>query len=349
MSTKAADHPPARFAFFGAGWFGRLQLAAWHEIPGVRCAALYNRTRSRGEELAARFGIDRVYDDPEKLLEREQVDFIDVATNPFTLPGFVALAARARVPVISQKPMAPTVEQGEAMVEACRKAGIPYLVHENWRWQAPLRRLKELLDEGAIGEVFRARITMVSGHDVFTNEPTLNDLSQFILTDMGTHILDVARFWFGEPELLYCQTHRVHRRIKGEDVATVMLLTRGGRTTVSCEMGYPESFLERECFPQTLVLVEGERGSIEVAPDYWIRVTTAAGTKADRFPPREYPWSDPLHAVVEASIVECNRHLLAALRGEVRAETPADDNLETLRLVHRCYDSAAARSVVRCP
>jgi predicted dehydrogenase len=336
----------ARFAFFGAGWFARLQLAAWHELGGVRCVALYNRTRKTGEELAARHGIGRVYDDAEELLSKEKVDFIDIVTNPFTLRDFVLMAARRRVPVICQKPLAPSVETGQEMVEACRTAGIPFFVHENWRWQAPLRRLKTLLDEGVIGEVFRARFTMVSGHDMYRNEPTLRQIEKFILTDMGTHVLDIARFYFGEPDQLTCQTHRVHADIRGEDVATVMLLMREGRTTVTCELGYAENPLEHECFPQTLAMLEGSRGSMEIAPDYWIRVTTKSGTRVDRFAPARYAWSDPMHEVVEASIVECNRHLLAAMRGETAAETTGEDNLKTLRLVHDCYDAAARRCVI---
>ncbi len=338
---------PSRFGFFGAGWFARLQLAAWHELAGAQCVALFNRTRRTGEELAARYGIVKVYDDPDELLRREKLDFVDIVTNPFSLPDLVQKAAWHRVSVICQKPMAPSVEIGRAMVDACRAAGIHFFVHENWRWQAPMRALKSLLERSAIGEVFRARITMVSGHNVFANEPTLNDLEKFILTDMGTHILDIARFFFGEPDSLYCQTHRVHPNIRGEDVATVMLMMRGGRTTVTCEMGYAENYLEHECFPQTLVMVEGSRGSIEIAEDYVMRVTTETGTKADRFPPARYAWSDPLHEVVEASIVECNRHLLAAMRGEVPAETTGEDNVRTLKLVHDCYDSAAERRVVR--
>jgi len=339
--------PASTFAFFGAGWFGRLQLAAWHEVPGVRCAALYNRTRKTGEELAARFGIPRVYDDAEELLAKEKVDFIDVVTNPFTLRDFVLMAARHRVPVICQKPLAPSVETGREMVDACRAAGVPFFVHENWRWQAPLRRLKALLDEEAVGEIFRARFTMVSGHDVYRNEPTLREIEKFILTDMGTHILDIARFCFGEPSQLACQTHRVHPDIRGEDVATVMLLMRAGRTTVTCELGYAENALEHECFPQTLALLEGSRGSIEIAPGYVIRVTTKTGTAVERHPPARYAWSDPMHEVVEASIVECNRHLLAALRGEAAAETTGEDNLRTLKLVYDCYEAAARRTVIR--
>ncbi len=175
------------------------------------------------------------------------------------------------------------------------------------------------------------------------------NLEKFILTDMGTHILEIARFWFGEPDALYCQTHQVHPAIRGEDVATVILLSWGGRTTVTCEMGNAENFLEHECFPQTLVMIEGSLGSIEVTKGYVVRVTTRAGTRVERFRPVRSAWSDPTHEVVQASIVECNRHLLSALRGEVAAETTGEDNLKTLRLVHARYDSAAGRCIVRCP
>jgi predicted dehydrogenase len=60
--------------------------------------------------------------------------------------------------------------------------------------------------------------------------PAWQELEQFILTDMGSHILDVGRFLFGEAKSLYCQTQRVHRNIEGEDVATVMMRVAGEAT-----------------------------------------------------------------------------------------------------------------------
>jgi predicted dehydrogenase len=194
-----------RFAFFGAGWFARFQLGAWCEIKGAKCAAIYNRTRSKAEQLAREFNVPKTYDDPEELLKKENVDFVDIATNPFTLSRFVHLAAKYKVPVICQKPMAPSVAVAEKMVNVCRKARIPFYVHENWRWQAPIRRLKRELDKGAIGKVFRAHISRVSGYPVFKYEPTLPELQKFVISDTGTHLLDTARFLFGEASALYCQ------------------------------------------------------------------------------------------------------------------------------------------------
>jgi predicted dehydrogenase len=176
---------------------------------------------------------------------------------------------------------------------------------------------------------------------LFENQPFLKDLEQYILTDLGSHILDVARFLFGEAQSLYCHTQRIHPDIKGEDVATVMMKI-GGDTTVVCEMAYAENFLERERFPETFLFVEGDRGSIELGPDYWIRVTTKDGTHA---PPR-YEWADPAYDIVHASIVPCNADLLGALRGEHEAQTTAEDNLKTVELVFASYESAASNRVL---
>ncbi|HVN79907.1 MAG TPA: Gfo/Idh/MocA family oxidoreductase [Terriglobia bacterium] len=335
-----------RFAMFGTGFWARFQLAAWKELESVDCVAIYNRTRSRGEKFAREFGVPAVYDDAEELLRREKLDFVDIVTYPFTLSHFVKLVAAHKIPVISQKPMAPSIAIAEENLQACREAGVPYFIHENWRWQPQLRELKRVLDSGIIGAPFRARISMVSTYPVFINEPQLKNLEEFILTDTGTHILDMPRFYFGEAESLYCQVHRVHPDVKGEDVATVMLMMRGGKTTVTCELGYPENYVENDYFPQTMIFVEGDKGTAEVARDYWVRVTTSAGTHARRFPPKRYPWVDPDYHVIHSSIVPCNANFLQALRGEGPAETTGEDNLKTLKLVFAAYDSARAGKVV---
>jgi len=114
----------------------------------------------------------------------------------------------------------------------------------------------------------------------------------------------------------------------------------GEGTTVTVSMGYAGNFVERDAFPQTFFFIEGERGSLELGPDYWLRVTTREGTHLRRCPPPRYTWADPAYEVVHASIVPCNANLLAALKGEGAAETTGEDNLKTVRLVFAAYESA---------
>lgn len=92
--------------------------------------------------------------------------------------------------------------------------------------------------------------------------------------------------------------------------------------------------------------MEGDLGSLELAPEYWLRLTTAAGTTAEVRPPPHYSWADPAYEVVHASIVACNGDLLRSLRGEGIAETTGADNLNTVRLVSAAYDSARTGETV---
>lgn len=335
-----------KFAVLGAGYWAPFQIAAWQELPGARCVAIYNRTRAKATALAERFGIPSVYDDAHEMLAREKLDFIDIISGNQTHCHFVKTAAAYRLPVICQKPMAPTLDECLEMIEACRSAAVPLLIHENWRWQTPIRALKGVLDSEAIGTPARATITVITSADDLQTQPFLKELERMVLADMGVHLLDTARFLFGDAETVYCQTARVQSDLKGEDIATVMMRMRSGMTVV-IQIAFARIPVERDYYIQTLIFVEGQRGSVELGPDYWIRVTTAEGTRARRHPPKRYPWGDAAQEVCTSSIVDCHRDLLTALRGERPAETTAADNVKTIQLMEACYESANSRNAVR--
>jgi predicted dehydrogenase len=340
-----------RFALLGTGFWSRFQLAGWCELDGVECVALYNRTRAKAEALARAYGVPVVYDDPEELLRCEEVDFLDVMTGAAANPTFVQLATEHRLPVIVQKPMALDLETAERMVECCRRAGIPLMVHENWRWQRPIHQVKQALESGVVGRPFRAHIVYANSYPVFENQPYLRERKRFILTDMGSHILDVARHLFGEASALYCHTASVNTGIQGEDVATVMLEMgkgdgRADRVTVVCSLSYA-SRVEHDRYNETYLTVECADGTVELGPDYWVRVTTRDGTQSARYPPANYPWATPDFAVVHASIVPCLADLLCSLQTGQPAATSGEDNLKTMRLVFAAYHSAETGRAIR--
>jgi predicted dehydrogenase len=329
----------------GAGFWSRFQLAGWRELEGADCVAVYNRTRAKAEALAREFGVPAVYDSIETMLDHERLDFLDVITSVETHATFVIEAAKRRLPVICQKPLAPDLATARQLVETCRQAGVPLLVHENWRWQAPIRAFKAVLDSGQLGRVIRGRIDYAHSFPVFDNQPFLKELDQFILTDIGTHILDVARFLWGEATELYCQTRRIHDDIRGEDVATVMM-RMGREVTVTANLSYASRW-EFDRFPETMIAVEGSEAGASLGADGVVRVFSPSGVQERRMSPTPYAWADPAYALIHASIVDCHRNLLGALRGEATAETTGEDNLRTLELVFAAYASAAHPSVIR--
>jgi hypothetical protein len=110
------------------------------------------------------------------------------------------------------------------------------------------------------------------------------------------------------------------------------------------EMSYA-SLLENESFPQTLVLVEGERGSLHLSHDFVLKTITPRGIEALTIAPTLYPWLDPAYAVVHSSIVDCNRNILNGLRGH-SCETTGADNFRTASLVWKSYESAQQGTVI---
>ncbi len=338
---------PLRFAIFGSGFWARVQLAAWRELGGTECVAIYNRSRDKAEAFAHDLGVPAVFDDAETLLREVQPDFVDNITEVGGHKPLSLLCAKHRVPCICQKPMAASLKDCREMVATFARATTPFFVHENFRWQTPLRALIDTLRSGVIGAPFRARLSFISGFDVWANQPALRELERFIMTDLGVHLFDTARACFGEAHSVYCQTHRtLLPAVKGENVATLLLSMGEARTSVVIEIAYAKTPLEREVFPQTLAFVEGPLGSMELTADHWLRVTTKKGTHSRRHAPPCYAWADPRYEVAQASMVPCLNDLLGALRGEQPGETTGADNLKTMELTFAAYESAAKDRVI---
>lgn len=331
------------FAIFGTGFWSNFQIPGWHELQGVKCVAAYNRTVAKAEKVAKKFDIPAVYDDPKVLLNQEKLDFVDICTDVDTHLPFVKMAAERGVDIVCQKPMASSLKEAQELLHICSHNGVKLFINENFRWQAPMRSLKKVLDSGEIGRPFKARVSFCSAFPVFDNQPFLADLEHFIITDVGSHVLDICRFLFGEAKSLYCTTDTINPKIAGEDVANVLLKMTNG---VSCyaEMSYA-SILEKESFPQVLVLVECSQGSVALTHDYKLRITTASGTKTTVIKPKLYEWVDPEYAVVHSSIVDCQRNILEGLRSKT-AETTGADNIKTVELVWKSYESTRTNSVI---
>jgi predicted dehydrogenase len=281
-----------------------------------------------------------------KLFTNEKLDFVDIITDVGTHAIFVEMAANHGIKhIICQKPMAPDFETAKRMVKMCRDTGAKLYIHENYRWQAPVRRFKQIVDSGIIGKPFKARVTFLSGFPVFDNQPFLKELDRFILTDMGSHILDVCRFLFGECKSLWCQTRAVNRGIKGEDLAVILMEMANGMP-VYTEMSYA-SIVEHDTFSTLHILVEGEKGSVFLGPGFEIRTATRQGTSSEivRFP--SYSWADPDYIVNHESGIHVNRNILQAIQGKGDAENTGADNLETVRLIWACYKSAASNKKIK--
>ncbi|MBZ9703446.1 MULTISPECIES: Gfo/Idh/MocA family protein [unclassified Mesorhizobium] len=334
-----------RGALIGCGFFAVNQMHAWRDIEGASIDAICDRDPERLRIVGDQFGVVRRYTDAAELFAAETLDFVDIATTVGSHRPLVEMAAAHGVPVICQKPFAPTLSDAKAMVAACAKAGVPLMVHENFRWQSPIQAVRAVLDRGEIGTPFFGRISFRSGYDVFSGQPYLARGKRFIIEDLGIHILDIARFLLGDVTSLTARTTRINPAIAGEDVATMLMDHAGGATSV-VDCSYATK-LATEPFPETLIELDGVDGTIRLAQGYRLTVTGKSGTRVSDVSPPLLPWaSRPWHNIQE-SVLAIQRHWVDCLVGGKEPATSGADNLKTFALVEAAYAGAASREPVQ--
>ena len=332
-----------RGGLIGCGYFANNHLNGWRDVTGADVVAVCDQDEARAQEAARTFSVPGVYADAKEMLKSESLDFVDVVTQAPSHRSLVELVASFDVHVICQKPFAPLLDDARAMVVACKQAGVTLMVHENFRWQRPVRALKVAAQK--IGDLFFGRVVFRSDHDIFANQPYLAKDERFIIYDLGIHLLDMARFFMGDAHQVFCHTQSVNPNVQGEDTATIVLGLESGASCVveACYF----SHLERDVFPQTLIHLEGARGSATLGADYALTTVVDGEVTKAHIPPQPPSWASGPGVAIQESVVAIEQHFVDCLASGCEPETSGLDNLRTLELVFGAYESAESGMVYR--
>lgn len=215
-------------AILGCGWFAERHLQAWLQMPDVEIAAAADLHLDRAQSFAS-----RAYSSAEQLLDREQLDFVDIATHAASHLHMVSLACQKGIPIICQKPIAPDWAGAVKIVDTADAAGVRLMIHENWRWQPWYRVAHEMIERGDIGAPigygFRFRTRDGLGDEPYTEQAYFGQEPRLIVQVTLVHHMDTARFLFGEIDSVYAQASRRNPRIVAEDQA-IVTLTHKNRT-----------------------------------------------------------------------------------------------------------------------
>jgi predicted dehydrogenase len=358
--VKGLGGKPLRGALVGTGGISLYHMRAWSAIPGVEIVAMANRTRSRAEALGRQFGVDdaHIYADYRDLMDREQVDFVDIATTPNVHREQVLAAAQHGLHVFCQKPFAPSLAEAEEMVAACGRAGVRCVVHENWRWRGYLQELKRMLGQGSIGatrylRVHERRSSALPPPEgglppLLTERLDMAEMPRLIIYEWGLHLVDVIRFLMGDIQSVYARTSHLSPWVKGEDMAVVTFGLRSGATALMdiswgslVEAG--KGLVRGNMDP---LIVEGDAGVIELDPyrDDSFIITTASGTECRPSRPGLSPAD-----VYQNSYDRCLSRFVDCLRSGEPAENEGRDNVKVLAVVFAAYESAALNQVITLP
>ena len=344
-------HPPLprrkdfRIGILGSGFIVKdCHLVAYRKA-GFNPVAIASRTREHATEAAVRHNIAKVYDTYEQLLDDPSIEVLDIAVPPNAQLGLIkeACARKTVMGILAQKPLGMDYAEAVEAVTACAAAGIALAVNQNMRYDQSVRAGKTLLENGTIGEPIFATIEM---RGIPHWMPWQQDLGWLTLRIMSIHHLDTFRYWFGDPEGLYCSV-RTDPRTQfphSDGICTYILDYQNGLRAVGIDDVWTGP--AKEGCPADIHIrwrIEGTNG-LAIGDIGWCKDPYTTPSTV-RFASKEQKhfespvWSESWFP--DAFIGTMAQLLIALENGSVPAIS-GQDNLKTMALVEAAYKSAAS-------
>lgn len=214
---------PLRTVLVGCGPMARWHVNAVSACEEFELVALCDRDEERARQLAERAQVGAIYSDYGAMLRAHRPDVVIVVTPNDSHAALTIQAAEAGARgVMCEKPMATCMGEGRAMVEACRANGTSLVVNHQRRMSPPILRMRELIGQGAIGDVELIRGSCAGD----------------VLSD-ATHLVDTIRFLTGDAPVkwVFGQVHRVVGEEVERDPERVQLASAGYRYGHPVETG----------------------------------------------------------------------------------------------------------------
>jgi predicted dehydrogenase len=217
------SRPELGVAIIGYGGMGKAHSYAYRVAPMIRPLPCEPRVRViTGRTPVAVEGAARAYGIPEwsttwrSAIEREDVQVVDVCTPPGTHAEIIEAAAAAGKAVVCEKPLAASYADGLRAVQAVQHAGVLHAIGFNYRRLPALALMKRMVDDGAVGQLQLFRTCWLT--DEFSDPSVPFDwrfdrrLGGTTISDLGAHLVDLARWIVGEVEEIVAQSETFVRQ-----------------------------------------------------------------------------------------------------------------------------------------
>lgn len=332
-----------RIAVFGLnhGYKFAVDAKGLPDVDLVATAGFGDLAERRAKELGS-----PLYSDFNELVEKCDIDGAIIALpNKLHLPAAKVCAERG-VGVLVEKPIASTIGDANRIVDLCKKHKVGLLIGQAHRFSGKLRKLRELVTSGTLGEIIGVHMFCVAAKDRdYFNEKWRVSPGGGPLLINGIHDIDALRFITGkEFSSVYAAARNFIRGNPVEDSASVVLETAGGLTaTFFISDGAPspwfyefntKEYILYEKYDENCYYVFGTKGSVSF-PDLVLRY----------YEDDKYGWNYRLqtikHEVPEVDpLTEELKHFIEVLRGTEEPYVTGEDGTETLRLMQAISKSA---------
>lgn len=302
---------PIGIALIGStGVIGKTHIAAIESLASCRLVGVNARRQEPLRRQARELGA-KPYPALDDALADPDVDAIVIATPHPSHLDITLRAAAARKHVLAEKPLGVTPSEADAMIAACRRAGVKLGVLFNNRFRPEAAKMRQLIDEGAIGDIYRAAMSsaMLRTQDYYDRLDWRGGWQSEgggALLNQGIHAIDMFQWLAGMPNAVFGMLAALKHRIEVEDYATALLRYDSGmQATLHCNTAQAPNQQRLELY--------GERGAI-IMEDWRVTLQTLE-TPAQRFidTDKSVAFVSPSHteAILEFEPPAVSTHALA--------------------------------------
>lgn len=271
-----------KIALIGAGFIADYHARGLQTIPEVEIMAVVSKNILNAEKFAAKYGIEKAYNDISSLVEDDALDAVIISTpNKFHAPYAIKFLQNGK-DVFLEKPMAMNGDEGIQIAEVGKKHNQLVMVGHMWRFDTDTQYIKKTVASGVLGKIFKTK-----GYGIHENWGPSGWFIQKelagggALADMGVHAIDAVRYILGDPKPI-----KVYARISTQfgdyvvDDTGILVITWDNGTESIIESGWwhphmdgPEASTSlfgtqgyANLFPTFLKIKEGE-STVRTVPD----------------------------------------------------------------------------------
>jgi UDP-N-acetyl-2-amino-2-deoxyglucuronate dehydrogenase len=347
MSPKPIAGRPVRLALVGCGRIARNHFDAIAKIDGLALVGVADSIDARAREAGEEQGVPH-FGSIEELLAGTECDAVAICTPSGLHPAHGIAVARAGRHVISEKPMAISLEGADRLIEACDEADVHLFVVKQNRLNPPIQLVKRAIDKGRFGRIFTANVTVrwTRPQEYYDSAPWRGtwEFDGGAIMNQASHYVDLMQWLVGPVESVVAKTATLARRIETEDTGAAVMKFRSGALGVLevTMLTYPRNM-------EGSITLLGERGTVKVGG--------TAVNRVEHWQFAEYDDDDKLvdlAATNPANVYGFGhegyyRNVLAVLRGGAVPDTDGRQGRKSLELILGIYESAKSGREVPIP
>lgn len=330
----------------GTGYFSQFHYEAWQRCESTTLVGVCNRSPDKADEFASRYDIAHSGSDLIALIDASHPHVLDIVTPPTTHLESIRIAADKKVNVICQKPFCENIEQASEAVRVAEAAGITLIIHENFRFMPWYRKVKSVVDGGALGEILNAQFNLRPGDGqgdraYLDRQPYFQKMEKFVVHETAVHLVDTFRFLFGDVRSVYSHLRRCNPAIAGEDSAHIVLEMSAGVQAVIDANRLLDHSASNTRRTMGELLIEGTHAVLRLDGEgrIWLREFAVAQEQQ-----LEYTWVDQNFGgdCVYLTIEHIAQHFLNS--GPI--ENTGKEYLENIKIENAIYESSASKQCV---